>query len=114
MGILIPGHKFTPFYNEDLFPCESFEIIDPENEYICVKHMDFKLEDLYRHYFLLGADNIIDSFTADNPDNRNLFGNPNNKIKISVFDFKDFYHKTSFCDGDKLLFKIIDWDKWNL
>ena len=113
-GILIPGHKFIPFYNEDLFPSESFDISDNDNEIICVKHKDFMIETLHKHYFLLGAEGIMDSFIAENPSNKELIGNPKNVISISVFDFKDFYKKNSFSSGDSILFNIINWNTGEL
>ena len=106
---MIPGHNFIPFYNEDLFPGESFDIIDEDDNIICIKQAKYKIEELYQYYFLLGAENIVDNFVAENPYNKNLIGNPKNSLNISVFDFKDFYQKHSFKDGDYLLFEILDW-----
>ncbi len=108
-GILFSGHRFIPFYSEELFPTESFEITTEENEIIPVKNITFKLEDLYDYYSMLGAEGIIDNLTADNTENIGIIGNPGQKIKVSVFDFNNFYKKHSLNTKSYLKFTVKDW-----
>ena len=108
-GILIPGHRFIPFYNTDLFPGESFDILTKEDNIICTKQIKYKIEDLYKSHALLGAESIVEHFIADDPNNKSLIGDPSNKINVSVFDFKDFYEKNSFSDEDLLKFTVVNW-----
>jgi hypothetical protein len=110
-GILIPGHRFVPFYDSELFPGESFDISTKNNEIICTKQIRYKIEDLYEYHSLLGAESIVEHFIADHPKNKELIGDPSNKIRISVFDFKDFYEENSFSDEDLLNFTITDWNE---
>ncbi|MCF7791547.1 MAG: hypothetical protein K9L78_02410 [Victivallales bacterium] len=110
-GILFPGHKFIPFYNPALFPCESFTISTPETDVIGTTRINCRIKDLYKYYFLLGAESIIDNFVADYPENKKLLERPENKIKITVFDFKNLYRKHSFFEGDYLKFEVADWSK---
>ena len=108
-GILFSGHRFIPFYSEDLFPTESFEITTEDGEVIAAKNITFKLEDLYQYYSMLGAEGIIDNLKADNTDNIDIIGNPGQKVKISVFDFNCFYKKYLTDIKSYLKFTIKDW-----
>ena len=110
-GILIPGHRFLPFYDSELFPGESFDITTEDNEIICIKQIKYKIENLYKSHALLGAESIVEHFIADHPKNKALIGDPSNRIKISIFDFKDFYEKNSFSDYDLLKFTVKNWSK---
>ena len=110
-GILFSGHRFIPFYSQDLFPTESFKIKTESGTMIATKNISFKLEDLYAYYSMLGAEGIIDDLTADCEGNVEIIGNPSQKVNISVFDFSSFYGKFSFTAGMSLKFTVEDWIK---
>ena len=109
-GILFSGHRFIPFYPQELYPTESFQIKSKAGSLIKTKNIKNKLEDLYPYYSLLGAEGIIDNLTADHIDNIELIGNPSQKVNITVFDFADFYDKYSFSEGMTLMFTVENWN----
>jgi hypothetical protein len=108
-GILFSGHRFIPFYSQDLFPTESFQIKTDTGCLIKTKKIKYKLEDLYHYYSLLGAEGIIENLAADHSDNYELIGNPSQKINVTVFDFNNFYKENSFAPGMSLIFTVEDW-----
>jgi hypothetical protein len=109
-GILFSGHRFIPFYPQELYPTESFQIKTESGSIIKTKDIKNKLEDLYYYYSLLGAEGIIDNITADNTDNIKLIGNPSKKVNITVFDFAKFYNEHSFTEGMSLKFTVENWN----
>ena len=108
-GILFSGHRFIPFYSQELFPTESFEIKSKSATIIKTKDIKFKLADLYIYYSMLGAEGIIDDLTADHTANIEIIGNPTQNVNISVFDFSEFYKKNSFTFGMSLKFTVQEW-----
>ncbi len=110
-GILFSGHRFIPFYSHEIYPTESFKIKTGSGAIIETKKLKFKLEDLYYYYSLLGAEGIIDELSADHIENVDLVGNPSQKINVTVFDFSEFYKKTSFIHGMSLKFSVNDWNE---
>lgn len=110
-GILFSGHRFIPFYPDDIYPTESFTIKTDSGEAIRAKTIKFKLEDLYPYYSLFGAENIIDDLVADHPENRKIIGNSSEKITISVFNFSKFYATKEFLKSKSLIFSLENWNK---
>jgi RNAse (barnase) inhibitor barstar len=108
-GILFSGHRFIPFYSQELFPTESFQIMTQAGNVIKTKNIKIKLEDLYNYYSLLGAEGIIENITADHTTNYKLIGTPSQKVNITVFDLDNFYKQHSFAAGMSLKFIVEDW-----
>lgn len=110
--ILIPGHRFVPFYDRVLFQSE-LELI-PENKSLPVglKTVKAPIEFFASYHILLGGDDMINSYVADHEDNYDSLetGDPDAQINITVFNMKEFYKEHSFELGDILLLKCIDWD----
>ncbi len=109
-GILIPGHRFSPFCSPEIFPSECRisahdEIVIDKKNYSC------RLNELYDYHALLGSDGCLEYFIADNSTNsEKIFSkDPNQTIDLTVFDFKEILQMLSVKEGDSLIFKVKDW-----
>ncbi|HJO96199.1 MAG TPA: hypothetical protein QF753_22605 [Victivallales bacterium] len=109
--IIYPGHKFIPFFNSECFPSELKIKAKNIDDYLSTKQVKRKLEKLYRHHSLLGADNIIDYFLTESNSNKDIVGNPNQSVTLSVFDIKDFYKNNNLTDEHELNLTVQDWEK---
>ncbi|OGV50398.1 MAG: hypothetical protein A2017_15465 [Lentisphaerae bacterium GWF2_44_16] len=112
-GILFPGHRFSPFKPEFVFPSQ-IKITDKNSKKALVRR-DFQssVEDAaYAHYFM-GIDDMNAFFIADNQKNyetlRDAGYNLLTKIELSVFELSDFYREHEFKNGDALKFTVSDW-----
>lgn len=112
-GILFPGHRFSPFKAEFVFPSQ-IKITDRKSRK-ALPRRDFQcgVEDAaYAHYFM-GIDDMNAFFIADNQKNyetlREAGYNLLTKIVLSVFDFSAFYRENDFRKGDALIFTVSDW-----
>jgi hypothetical protein len=114
-GILFPGHRFHPFLNPDILPFDA--VLKPENSESALKMKtvkDFKIKDLVIYHSLLGTELMLSYLIMNDTSNVNAFdpGKENAvKLKMKVFDMKEFYKKHSFKLGDALLASVDDCDE---
>ena len=112
-NILIPGHRFLPFVDGEIFPSE-IELIDKSNgakiETVILRD---SVQELIPFHILMGAEQISDFFVAESDENKNLQSMKvgKDKIVLNVFDMKQFYKSVNFKSGDALLCKIKNYDK---
>lgn len=108
-GILYPGHRFAAFVDPEVFISET--ILSAEGEMAKTREITTTLDEALRYNLLLGAGGIFDTFLAEHPENASLKTghSPKSKVKLTVFDLKEFYARHDFEEGDALLCKISDY-----
>ncbi len=114
-GILFPGHRFCPFLNHEILPFKALlKPEDSESELKVKVFKDFKIKDLELYHSLLGKELMISYFILNDKTNADAFDSMKEhdaKLKMKVFDMKDFYRKHSFKLGDALLVGIENYDE---
>ncbi|MFA6477650.1 MAG: hypothetical protein WCV67_05005 [Victivallaceae bacterium] len=112
-GILFPGHRFSAFCSEDIFPSDvKFTGTDSKKK-APLKDVSEKLEDIIKYHVLLGSEQIFDFLIAENQSNMKLLQSKTagGQVKLKAFDLKDFYRANDFEEGDAIAVKILDWTK---
>ncbi|GHU46655.1 hypothetical protein FACS1894200_00660 [Spirochaetia bacterium] len=116
-GYLIPGSRFEPFHNSDVYPWDCTLAVEGAaglSKRVVEKELQ-QLEDVYN---LLGRDKFIFYSVADQSENEQRF----NLVKgdrisgktlfcLTVFDLSGFYNDHSFTQGDGIICKTTDWAK---
>lgn len=112
-GILFPGHRFSAFCSEDIFPSEVKFTGTESKKQPPLKDVSEKLEDIIKYHVLLGSEQIFDFLIAENQANMKLLQGKNtgSQVKLKAFDIKDFYRANDFEEGDAIAVKILDWTK---
>ncbi len=114
-GILFPGHRFVPFLNPEVPPFESIlKSEDSEEELKIRTSKEFRLEDLEQYHSLLGTEAMLQYYVQNDPANSAALGEGADrklKLKMKVFDMKEFYKKHSFKMGDALLIGVENQEK---
>jgi hypothetical protein len=111
-GILIPGHRFVPFFSPEQYPWHCHLINEDQEELPCIG-IERSSESLTIYYNLLGVENIPEYLIADQQSNKDIFTAGENAqalpLQISAFDFSAQYRKWNFKAGEALLFTVRDW-----
>ena len=109
-GILYPGHRFTPFINEEIFP--STVQMQINGSAVPQKKLISPLGTAFHYHILLGSEQIFDFMLADDPANENLKhqASRTDSVTLSVFDMAEFYRSNDFLSGDALLCTVEDYD----
>jgi hypothetical protein len=112
-GILFPGHRFSAFCAEEIFPSEVKFTETDNSRKSRLKDVSGKLEDIIKYHVLLGSEQIFDFLIAENQSNMKLLQGKaaGNLVKLKAFDLKDFYRIHDFEEGDAITVKILDWTK---
>ena len=111
-NILIPGHRFVPFMDQELFPSEISLKEAGARKRQSVKEFSGVAENIIKYHLLMGAETLFDFFAAEaeeNMDNARSSANPT--LKLTVLDMQKFYAETNFTEGDALLVKVVDYHK---
>ncbi|MFA6568538.1 MAG: hypothetical protein WCS96_10025 [Victivallales bacterium] len=114
-GILFPGHRFHPFLDQEILPFDV--VLKPENsetEFKIKTVKDFGIEDLQLYHVLLGTELMLSYFILNDKSNVNAFDPKSGadvKLKMKVFDMKEFYKEHSFKLGDALLVSVESCDE---
>jgi hypothetical protein len=109
-GILFPGHRFHPFLSTDVLPFDV--VLKPENSESALKIKtvkDFSIEDLQLYHSLLCTELMLSYFILNDKANVNAFDpkkSIDTKLKMKVFDMKEFYKEHSIKLGDALLVSV--------
>lgn len=108
-NILIPGHRFVPFMNEELFPSEITLKEAGARKPQSFREFSGMAEDIIKYHLLMGAETLFDFFAAEADENISAAQNSANpQLKLAVLDMKKFYEETDFSEGDALLVKVLD------
>ncbi len=111
--ILIPGHRFVPFVDGEVFPSEVEFVNKLDSSKVQMKVLRDSIQELFPYHILMGAEQISDFLIAESKENKNLreMKVDRDKIVINVYDMQSFYQQVKFKSGDALLCKICDYDR---
>lgn len=108
-GILVPGHRFVPFYLPELLPNE-IELNDKSGDSLNRKMIVKPLKQLHTYYILFGLHYLPELLAAENDTNldamRSGAGGTDTLVRVSVFDMEDFYRSSGFSMGDFILCEL--------
>ena len=107
--MLIPGHRFIPFTDRELFPSEAELIF--EGKAVPKKEITAPLGKIFCYHTLLGSETVFDHLVAESPANAHLMHSVNSasQVTLTVFDLSGI--TDDFTDGDALLAKVEDYSK---
>ncbi|QSH41748.1 hypothetical protein P0136_06435 [Lentisphaerota bacterium ZTH] len=110
-GILMPGHRFCIFCEEEIFPSE-ISLNTPGGTEVKTREFTHNVTELVPYHILMGSEQIFDYFIAENPANLDLLDQekPADKVTLNVFDMSDFYAANQFSTGDALIVRVCDWE----
>jgi len=111
-GYLIPGHRFSSFTCDSVFPSEVELTEAGETAHLDTIDKECAIHDAAAFHTLLGSEEMFHYFIADHQKNHEIItaGDPESNLLLTVFDFKAFFDKHSFEHGDALIFTVKDWD----
>ena len=108
LGILVPGHKLTPFLEWDIPPAEAN--IYFKHNLLSTKKQNFLISDFIKYisYYPYGIVSYLDEEgTEFDPE----FFKPEDSLAVSVFNFGEFYREHNFQYGDFLVFTVTNYIK---
>lgn len=111
-GALVPGHRFVPFANPNVFPSDFDLFASDTANPVEVTFLSCPLDEVAAIHTLLGVEEIIHHFIADNPENAKILATGEERsdtVTLSVFDLDEFYAETGFILGDAIVFTVEDW-----
>ncbi len=112
-GILIPGHRCMPFVDPEMYPYELQFV--HESISLSKKTLEISIADIMDTHFLYGEEYIPQLLAVD-PANKDYdfvkhdYIIPN-IVRTTAWDMKDAYSKNNFVYGDRLLARVINWNK---
>ena len=107
--MLIPGHRFLPFTDRELFPSDAK--LFWQGKEIAKREITAPLGKLFHYHTLLGSETVFDHLIAESPANSHLMHSVNatSPITLTVFDMSGILD--DFSDGDALLAQIKDYQE---
>ncbi len=109
-NILIPGHRFVPFMDQELFPSEVKLKEAGARKSQSSREFSASAEEIIRYHLLMGAETLFDFFAAEAEENiANAQSSNNPQLKLSALDMKKFYAETQFSEGDAIVVRVIDY-----
>ena len=107
--MLIPGHRFIPFTDRELFPSDAELFF--EGKAVPKKEITAPLGRLFHYHTLLGSETVFDHLVAESPANEHLMHSVNaaSQVTLTVFDLTGI--TDDFSDGDALLAEVLDYHK---
>ena len=105
--MLIPGHRFIPFIDRELFPSDTELFF--EGKAVPKKVITAPLGRLFHYHTLLGSETVFDHFVAESPANAHLMHSVNatSQVTLTVFDLSGI--TDDFSSGDALLAEVLDY-----
>ena len=105
--MLIPGHRFIPFTDRELFPSDA-KLYWQDRE-VRKREITAPLGKLFHYHTLLGSDTVFDHLIAESPANAHLMHSVNaaSQVTLTVFDMSGIID--DFTDGDALLAEVEDY-----
>lgn len=110
-GFLIPGHRFSAFLHNEVFPSEVVLLADGRE--IPQRGITMPLGQAFHYHMLLGSDNVFDFLLAESPANAGIRSShhANEQVTLSVYDMSEFYKQHNASDGDALICEVSDYAK---
>ena len=108
-GILVPGHRFVPYLNPEVFPSEV--AMRRGRHIAATAEKKFKLSQILGCFQLLGTEQMIDVLAAESPANGFLRSGiqGDTEIELTVFDLAEFYRENEFEAGDAIRCEVVDY-----
>lgn len=108
-GVLIPGHRFVPYLDPEVFPSEV--TLRTGRRRIRTREDAFKMAQIIGCFPLMGTEQMLDVLVAESPENDFLRSGAraDNEVKLTVFDLADFYREHDFEEGDALKCEVVDY-----
>ena len=107
-GILVPGHRFVPYLDPEVFPSE---VVMRRNRRAAAKvEKKFKISQVLGCFQLLGTEQMLDVLAAESPANGFLRSGiqGDTEVELTVFDLADFYRENEFEAGDAIRCEVVD------
>ena len=112
-GILVAGHRFTPFCSSKLF-ASKIKLTDSTTlKNISKKKLHIKISDLMIYYTILGFSVMHEElgYFDENHEKITEMFNSDPEFVLNVFNMSKFYKETAFNSGDYILAEVIDYNK---
>jgi len=110
-NILIPGHRFMPFVERDVFPATCRLFLE-SNDPIPCRVVHRPIQDLLIYLSFYGQHGALQYLTADQNSNHDILNGDladNPEFAVTVFDMTDAYAQHAFKAGDAFLCTVKDW-----
>ena len=112
-GYLILGHRAMPFVDPEILPNEFHLFFC--GDLIQKKVVEVNTTDILPLYSFFGDEYVPQIIAQDNANymldlTQTDFMLPS-KVNLTVFDFSEFYKKSKFKLGDRVIALVSDWDK---
>ena len=108
-GILVPGHRFVPYLDPEVFPSE----VEMRRSRRAVAKIErkFKISQVLGCFQLLGTEQMLDVLAAESPANGFLRAGIQGdaEIELTVFDLAEFYREHDFEAGDAIVCEVLDY-----
>ncbi len=108
-GIFVPGHRFVPYLNSEVFPSEVVMRRGRRNAAKVEKK--FKLSQVLGCFQMLGTEQMLDVLAAESQKNGFLRSGIQGdaEVELTVFDLADFYRENDFEAGDAIKCEVVDY-----
>ena len=108
-GVLVPGHRFVPYLDPEVFPSEV--VLRTGRRRIRTREGSFPLARVVGCFALLGSEQMLDVLMAESHKNAFLRSDVrgDSEVELTVFDLADFYREHDFEEGDALKCEVVDY-----
>ncbi len=109
--ILIPGHRFLPFYSYEMKPWEC-TLKSSGGHKVPTNRVKMQLKDILIYYTLFDLAQLPLVLLTDNEDNAEAFQKNNpliEKVDITVYNFSGIDKELDLQNGDGLIMTVEDW-----
>lgn len=113
-GVLIPGHRFLPFYYGVLLPHELSLLEEDTDGEVARRTVVRPLSALEKYYELFGPQGLPYLVTMEDETNEDVIdAEPDDAravVRVSAFDLGDFYARHGFKTGDYISCRLVDYE----
>ena len=108
-GVLVPGHRFVPYVDPEVFPSEV--VLRSGRRKVRTVTGSFAMARIVGCFALLGSEQMLDVLMAESPKNVFLRSGirSDSEAELVVFDLADFYREHEFEEGDALKCEVVDY-----
>ena len=108
-GVLVPGHRFVPYLEPEVFPSEV--VLRTGRRKVRTVNGKFEMARIIGCFALLGSEQMLDVLMAESPGNGFLRSGVrgDSEVELTVFDLADFYREHDFEEGDALKCEAVDY-----
>jgi len=113
-GILIPGHRFLPLYDNSIHP-KQIEVRAGRKK-LKRTMISHTLQGLGIYYSIFGIQEILGLIAVESEENPTAITEKDNiksLLRISAFDMKQLYREWEIGPGDYLVAQVENWQKGN-